>query len=267
MATPVTDAPILDSKFDENLTAPANNATRTLVNVRHGFREVLINNGHASVDVGVNLSPRCVAAYFYDASASLWKDLLGGTNGLIDRNTTGSSGTILDAWTNVGTDKLVIGSHQPFGGIYIGVTASVNSETATIAARYSKNDSTWANLTETDGTASGGATLAQDGNLTWTVPTDWGTEQLGVLESSGAAPWGKAHLYWVELQVSAVLSADVEIDELGLLHTAAADVSGIQLKFGNEYVMNLNDDVGALEFMATSTTEATTAIDVTWIKR
>ena len=66
--------------------------------------------------------------------------------------------------TLVQGDYLLIGSHQPFRGLAVDVDAA-NANAATLLAEY-WNGSAWATLSASDGTASGGATFAQDGLIT-----------------------------------------------------------------------------------------------------
>ncbi|MGE0493284.1 MAG: hypothetical protein AB7S38_29015 [Vulcanimicrobiota bacterium] len=78
---------------------------------------------------------------------------------------------------------------------------NVNDQASVMTAEY-PNGTTWGALTITDGTASGGATLAQSGNITWTPPADWAKVAVGSLGTR----------YWVRFKVSAVLAATVNID-------------------------------------------------------
>lgn len=271
MANAVVDAPIQDFKFDENVAVPATSAANTvqrLYNAYHGYREVLLS-GAATAEFGVALAPRCVALLHDDGTT--YTDMLGGDNGLINRSVAGSSGTILDAMADA-TERILIASTRKFRGVWIEVAAA-NGNAATAAVRYSKNDGTWADASgESDGTASGGATLAVDGNLTWTVPSDWGAEQLGQLDSDDKAPLATARLYWAEIKVSADLDADVEIDAFGLLHeiapssaTATDAQSGANQKVSSEYTFDIGEDVGGIELQASGTTATT--VDISWIKR
>jgi hypothetical protein len=50
--------------------------------------------------------------------------------------------------------------------------AKPNTTASTLLANYRKNDSTWAALSITDGTAVGGATMGATGTVTFTAPTD-----------------------------------------------------------------------------------------------
>jgi hypothetical protein len=84
------------------------------------------------------------------------------------------------------------------------VVATANGNAATITVAYRKNDNTWASVTGlSDGTDSGGATLAQDGEISFTSPSD---EQPHF--QYGDCGW------WYRFTVSAALSAEVRISSV-----------------------------------------------------
>jgi len=87
----------------------------------------------------------------------------------------------------------------------ISLTVTLPNGTASVATvSYRKNDSTWADTSATDGTASGGASLAQNGDFTWTLPSDETFHyQFGV------------NCYWYRIDFSVQLDSEVEISEVG----------------------------------------------------
>jgi len=88
----------------------------------------------------------------------------------------------------------------PVKSITITVTAA-NGNASVASIYYAKNDKTWAEASGfSDGTASGGATLAQSGTMSWTMPADIQPRYL-----YGSCGW------WYQLRVSAALDAEVEI--------------------------------------------------------
>lgn len=102
-----------------------------------------------------------------------------------------------------------VGSHVPFRGISVDVDAA-NGNAATVAATYWTTGATMASLTVTDGTASGGNCFAQDGTITWTVPTDWQAAPLATVAGIAAGvqiPHKGRELYWVKLTVNAALDS------------------------------------------------------------
>lgn len=80
-----------------------------------------------------------------------------------------------------------------------------NGNAATVAIGYWKNDYSWATVTlGTDGTATGGATLAvTGGTIDWTLPTD-------IMPKYAYGQVG----YWYQIRVSAALDAEVEISSI-----------------------------------------------------
>lgn len=104
-----------------------------------------------------------------------------------------------------------LNTYANFECIFIGVPVKAKSVTVTIAAAngnasvlsgyYRKTDNTWAALSGfSDGTASGGATFAQNGTISWTVPTDWKDSYMYAQNK-----------FWIQLRVSAQLDSNVEI--------------------------------------------------------
>jgi len=117
---------------------------------------------------------------------------------------TSTSVTLSSIDTLANGDALYVGSHLPFSGVAIDVDAA-NGTASVLAVTYSKSDGTWANITPTDGTDSGGATMATDGSVTWTVPTDWETR---VIDGAGQG------LYWTRWVFSAALDSSTTLDHM-----------------------------------------------------
>jgi hypothetical protein len=105
-------------------------------------------------------------------------------------------------------DFLLIGSHVPFRGLNVDIDAA-NGNAATILVEY-WNGSAWTDISATDGTASGGATFAVDGAVTWTVPASWTKErmrEMGLTPAAAVGPLQQEPLYWVRVSVSAALDS------------------------------------------------------------
>jgi len=92
------------------------------------------------------------------------------------------------------TDYMYVGHTDKFNKVSIGVGVA-NDGASVMTAEYFRGD-TFASLTITDGTASGGVTLAATGDVTFTIPYDW---ELTTIEGTEA--------YWVRFDVSADLQA------------------------------------------------------------
>ena len=147
------------------------------------------------------ISPRILKVWRFAASGSTYTDLTANTTDR-DSATTGSISAILS------TAFIYISSNYRFRGFYCNMSSSVNANAATLTIGYWNGTAWGAVAGGSDGTASGGATFAVDGEVSWTLPSDEVTTDVnGVL---GA--------YWIRLSVSATLSASTAIEELILLH-------------------------------------------------
>jgi hypothetical protein len=122
-------------------------------------------------------------------------------------------------------DFLLVGSHLPFRGVDVDMTASVNANASVLTAKYRKTDGTWADIVATDGTVSAGKTFAQDGQITWTVPTDWAKKTLREIASPApglAIPYLDEPLYWSRWEVSAALDASTTAQAMLALNRSTA---------------------------------------------
>lgn len=118
-------------------------------------------------------------------------------------------------------DSVWIGSHLPFAGLQADVDAA-NGTANTIAAHY-YDGATMTTLSPTDGTASGGASLAVDGAITWTVPADWAKAKLRALASIAVpVPYADDDMYWVRLSWSAALDSSTTLNSLIALPRSTA---------------------------------------------
>jgi hypothetical protein len=87
-----------------------------------------------------------------------------------------------------------------FQAISVVLGSNVNTIISSIKAEY-WNGSDWQDLFATDGTASAGVTLSQNGDITWTVPFDWGATGVNGVSA-----------YYVRLSVDKTLSSNVDVD-------------------------------------------------------
>ena len=104
----------------------------------------------------------------------------------------------LDTYAN--GDCIFFRTPLPAKSITITITAA-NGSASVASLYYAKNDGTWAAVSGfSDGTASGGATLAINGTMSWTMPTDIQPKYL-----YGSSGW------WYQIRLSATLDSEVEI--------------------------------------------------------
>ena len=255
----------------ETLTVPASNGTRSAYNVRPGMQEILIEPVLA---MRLQFVPAIRGLLFFDASrpvGSQWIDLLKSRPDFFDR-------TVVQQLRELGamtsSDFIYVGVVRPIGGLVFDLTTTFNVVVSTLSAQYSQqNNGGWATLTvASDGTDSGGATLAQDGLVTFTLPAAGLWEKKRLRDMVDGAPDTEAPLHWIRLAVSATLSTGILWDNLTpISETApgtdnvAAATGGVFLKAVTEYTVDIADDVGALETIAVAA-GATTA-RVSWMQR
>jgi hypothetical protein len=144
-------------------------------------------------------------------------------SGALQDASTATSLTLSSMSTAANADYLYVGSHIPFRGVNVDV-GNTNGTASVLTVKYWKTDSTWATITATDGTASAGATLAQDGNVTWTVPTDWFKARL--VDTTSPRPanvvGSTAPLYWTRWEVSVALDSSVTVLAMNAMNRSTA---------------------------------------------
>jgi len=180
-------------------------------------------------DFRMHINPAVNEVLFYDASAdagSRYKRT--GTSSslttdLTNRSATGSS-TLLDSATT--SDRLYVRLADIIGGLHVDMTASKNTSASTMTVKY-WNGLAWTDITVSDATKEGGnKSLQADGDLTWTVPTDWMAAHLGgnnfdgtikgmsITDKDAPGTYG----FWLQIYWSAALSSDVEIANIWTLN-------------------------------------------------
>lgn len=171
---------------------------------------------------------------------------------------TGYSLSSLATLANLGV--LYVGAHIPFRGVKVVMSASVNAVVSTLTAEY-WNGTTWVSLAPTDGTAAGGATMAQSGNVTWTVPasTAWLAARLSdgipVLNASslppatvnGLIPYNNLKYFWTRLSVSAALSANTKISQAFSLNRATTYAEALENSALQFRTLKAPGGLGAIE--------------------
>jgi len=226
--------------------------TAGYIALKPGFHEVKL---YCASAWRLALSPRLVHAVVYD-----------GTNyteyvqNVIDRSS--STHLPLDGMTT--SQKLYLGFSEPALGAYFDLHATnVNAVAATLDVEYC---STAVDLgasiaftdvaSDSDGTDSGGATLAQDGVYTWTLPTAWKRSSLG---TSQAPLFSKC--WWIRATPSTTLSATIDVEEIIPVYK---NVNYAYMEAGIEYNFSLNlAEVGGFVVTAAA---ATPTLNVSWIR-
>ena len=128
-------------------------------------------------------------------------------------------------------DYLLMAASRRYRGVIVDVVAGqVNAVVSVLTAEY-WNGSAWVDLSATDGTASGGATFAQDGDITWTMPTAWKKASAQDILVAGGLPRADTvptevrmePLFWTRWKVSVALSATVNVASLFAMSESAND--------------------------------------------
>lgn len=127
------------------------------------------------------------------------------------------------------TGYIYLGTVEPVRGYRADVDAA-NGTAGTLTGDY-WNGSAWTSLSITDGTASGGAPWAQDGDITFTVPSAWSKERLGTILGKTAAqtgPTGGAlaylgyNLFWARLSNTGACDSSTTLNSLMPLNRSTA---------------------------------------------
>lgn len=224
----------------EEVTFATGNLTRA-VNAPYGATGIEVRP--AAATSSFQFTPRLQKAWKFTAVGSVYRD---DTDALSERGTNQTATYNSMVATN---DFIYIGCDVPFRGVYVNVV-NVNGTASVLSAFYDVSG-TWTGLTETDGTASAGATFAADNIITWTVPTDWTKSVV-----NGAGP-----LFWVRMNSDGGTDSATSLAEIiplpvqGTSTTVGGSQSPVAVATavaGARYWFNSNA-VGGLEMLATNT--------------
>jgi hypothetical protein len=223
MITPTVAGPIGELRGVGASKGVALTTTLALTPIPRGSRHLFIEGRNYSTAVVARLAinPWLTILKTTDALAAV-----ANTTDYSDAAQDVDSGTdvvLSSLGTAAQSDFLYVGSHLPFRGAQADVDAA-NATASVITVKYWKSDSTWADITATDGTASGGASMAQDGNVTWTVPTDWLRAPLTDTQATvgDGIPYSGARLYWTRWEFSGGLDSSTTLNSLYPLNRSTA---------------------------------------------
>lgn len=191
----------------ESVTYATGNLTRA-VNIPYGAQGVEVRITTTATNFW-QFCPKLKQAFKFTASGSVYRD---DTVALSERGTNQTATFNSMTATN---DFIYIGCEVPFRGVYVNVV-NANGTASVLSGTYTKNDGTYAALTVTDNTASGGATLAIDNTITWTMPTDW----------TKASVNGGAPLYYARLTTDGGTDSATSLAEVIPLSVQTANSTG-----------------------------------------
>ena len=129
--------------------------------------------------------------------------------------------------TLANNDAIFVGAPLPFGGCTVDIGTGANATSSRVlTVSYWAGAADWVDISDTDGTISGTASMAVDGRVTWTVPTNWipatlfGTAENNpgqINETSIQQGWSQAKLYWTRWEWSGALDSDTDIRQIKAL--------------------------------------------------
>ena len=262
--TYVLDKPTQDV-FGERLTVPGSGGAKTVFNRRAGYNAIRFEVAAAA---RVGFVPK-IGGIWIRSAAGVWRNLLTqemvtGTR-LIDA---GSAGLTLGLAT---TARLYIGFVRKVNDLFVDVGATVNSVASVLTAENSDRVAPggFTALTITDGTDAAGATLAADGNITFTVPAGraWEPRILTDLFLGESGVPGE-NLFWLRFAISVALTAGTNLDQIAgfVEDDGAGTATGQQGMFRTaaDHAFVLGDEVGAIQPIANG--GGATTMDVTWLR-
>ena len=210
-------------------------AARIAYGIPPGVEEVMFNG---SAIFRLQLAPAIVFCGKTDDAAVTFTDY---TSEAKDRDT--ATSVVLSSLNTAANDNYwYLASHYKFGGATLDVDAA-NGTTSAMTGYY-WNGSTWADASITDGTDSGGACLAVDGALTWTVPSAWEETTLN----------GITGLFVMRFQVSVALDSSTTVDEIAL-HSHIGTANDGFFAAATDYIQTVDQDkVGALNVITNTVT-------------
>ena len=127
----------------------------------------------------------------------------------------GSTATSVDLSSLAAGRNVYVGSAIPFRGVHIDVDTTNSTGSTVITVSY-WNGSEWVDTSDTDGTISGGISLAQDGAVTWTVPSAWQSASLVKIDGSvnSSLHWRDVSMYWTKWTWSHAMDSTVTLDHM-----------------------------------------------------
>ena len=139
-------------------------------------------------------------------------------------NDVATSVTLSSLDTAVNDNYLYVGAAVRFRGVDVDVDAP-NGNSSVLTVRY-WNGTSWGDISDTDNTIDTGATFGLDGQVLWTVPSDW----VGVrLDGTTATPDTSLTLsaftqtlFWTRWEVSVALDSSVTLDHFIALNQSTA---------------------------------------------
>lgn len=185
--------------------------TADLIGLPEGTRFVQLTtrNYSTAVVAKVALVPYLLVLKTQDDSASFTD-----YSSAAQDNDTATSVSLDSQDTAAEGDFLYVGSHLPFRGVDIDVEQA-NGNANVVTVKY-WNGSAWGDISDTDGTISSSKSMAQDGQVTWSIPADWAADSLVDIGDTSASTIHvrTQDIYWTRWEFDAALDSNVELDHM-----------------------------------------------------
>lgn len=166
-------------------------------------------NFSTAVVAKLAINPRLVVLKTQDALATAPTDY----SDAAQDGSTSTDVVLSSQGTAAQSDFLYVGAHRPFRGVSIDVDAA-NGNASTLTVKY-WTGSAWSDITATDGTISTGASIGQDGTVTWTVPSDWTAAKLySTGDTTIGFPGAGNILFWTRWEFSAALDSSTTLNSM-----------------------------------------------------
>lgn len=190
------------------------------------------------------------------------------TNDLLVANVVDQSFALQDNSTSTSVDfnsfgtlangfALYVGSWTQFSGVVVDIQNTNAGSNTTLTVKYRKSDDTWADISASDGTASASKSFAQDGSVTWTVPTDWITARLfDTGDTKANIGIGREELFWTRWEVSVVFDSTVSANSFQAI-PASTVYAEIPAGFSEQFACTVGPATGGISAIQAKTDAGT----------
>lgn len=167
----------------------------------------------------------------------------------------GGTGVSLATLAARPTGVVYVGAQVPFRGVAVTMSASVNAVASVLTVEY-WNGTAWVSTAATDGTANGGATFAQTGNVTWTVPSAWAkafplatTTPPQPVSTQQKMLYSDKSRYWTRWSVGAALTAATSAALMLAMNRSTVYAEAVQDSLYQQRIVKGVDGTGCVELL------------------
>jgi hypothetical protein len=158
-------------------------------------------------------------------------------------------------------DFVMIGSHVPFRGVAVDM-GNANSTASVLTVKYWTGVAWSTKSGFADGTDSAGASLAQDGNVTWSVGTDWVKVALKDTDTPTPTvkhPYMAMPMYWTRWEWSVALDVSVTVLAMTAMPRSTAYA---ELISGQTFETRIHHGIGGISAVEALTDAGTASLIV-----